>query len=72
MKSSKSQQSTSALRDFAEKISVSMQFILEKGHTQMEGDSMHSALEGYFLPPINASFEYVSQIRITRREFDQI
>lgn len=37
---------------------------LEKGHTMMEVDSVHSTLEHYFYPPIYSPAEYVARMRM--------
>lgn len=57
----------SALNDFAVEKKVTIhQLILEKGHTMMEADSVHSTLEHYFYPPINSPSDYVARIRMAR------
>lgn len=59
----------SVLSDFAVQHKVTVhQLILEKGHTMMEADSVHSALEHYFYPPIYAPSEYIARMRMARRE----
>lgn len=42
------------------------QLILEKGHTMMEADSVHSTLEALFKPPICSPGDYVSRMRTAR------
>lgn len=42
------------------------QLILEKGHTMMEADSVHSTLENLFIPPIYSPGDYVSRMRAAR------
>lgn len=42
------------------------QLILERGHTMMEADSVHSSLEAYFKPPIYAPSDYVTRMRQAR------
>lgn len=42
------------------------QLILEKGHTMMEVDSVHSTLERAFNPPIYTPMDYVSRMRQAR------
>lgn len=57
----------SALNDFAfEKQVTIQQLFLEKGHTMMEADSVHSALEHYFYPPINSPSDYIARMRMAR------
>lgn len=57
----------SALSDFAfEKKVTIQQLFLEKGHTMMEADSVHSTLEHYFYPPINSPSDYVARMRMAR------
>lgn len=57
----------SALNDFAfEKKVTIQQLFLEKGHTMMEADSVHSTLEHYFYPPINSPSDYVARMRLAR------
>ena len=41
------------------------QIILEKGHTMMEVDSVHSTLERMFNPPIYSPSDYLSRMRQT-------
>lgn len=42
------------------------QLILEKGHTIMEADSVHSTLEALFKPPICSPGDYVCRMRAAR------
>ena len=42
------------------------QLILEKGHTMMEADSVHSSLQRHFKPPIYAPSDYLAQMRLCR------
>lgn len=57
----------SALSDFAYFFKVEVeQIILEKGHTMMEVDSVHSAIEHYIKPPIYAPQDYVTKMRQAR------
>lgn len=42
------------------------QIILEKGHTMMEVDSVHSTIEHYIKPPIYAPQDYITKIRQAR------
>lgn len=42
------------------------QIILEKGHTMMEVDSVHSTLEKKFRPPIYAPIDYVNKMKEAR------
>ncbi|KAF2904058.1 hypothetical protein ILUMI_02116 [Ignelater luminosus] len=52
---------SSALSNIAvEKSIVIIQLYLEKGHTMMEADSVHSTFEQYFKPPINSPMDYVA------------
>ena len=60
---------SSALSDLAHRKKIIIeQYYLEKGHTQMEADSVHSTLEHYFIPPIYAPCDYISRMRIARPE----
>lgn len=43
------------------------QIILEKGHTMMEVDSVHSTLEKKFRPPIYAPVDYVAKMKDARQ-----
>ena len=52
---------TSALSDLSQKKSIVIeQLILERGHTMMEADSVHSTLENIFVPPIYAPSDYLA------------
>lgn len=42
------------------------QLILEKGHTMMEADNVHSTLEALFIPPSRSPSDYVSRMRAAR------
>ena len=58
---------TSALSDLSQKKSIVIeQLILERGHTMMEADSVHSTLENIFVPPIYATSDYLAQMRMAR------
>lgn len=58
---------TSALSDISSKLHVEIeQIILEKGHTMMEVDSVHSTLERLFTPPIYTPTHYVSKMEAAR------
>lgn len=54
---------SSAAKEFGIKI---FQLILEKGHTMMQVDSVHSTLERLFTPPIFGPTDYYSRMRIAR------
>ena len=57
----------SVLSDMARIYNLTIQqLFLEKGHTQMEADSVHSSLEFYFQPPIYAPSDYISRMRFAR------
>lgn len=57
----------SALNDFSKENDVKIQQLyLEKGHTMMEADSVHSALEHYFYEPINSPTDYIARMRMAR------
>lgn len=57
----------SSLRDIAFLHGIEIrQIILEKGHTMMEVDSVHSTLEHYFTLPIYAPSDYVSRMRMAK------
>lgn len=57
----------SAISDFSKLSGVEVeQLILEKGHTMMEADSVHSTLEHYFKPPIFSPSDYVSRMQLAR------
>lgn len=59
----------SALSNFSIKNKIEVeQIILEKGHTMMEVDSVHSTLEHCFKPPIYTPADYVSRMRQARRK----
>jgi hypothetical protein len=58
---------SSVLSDTARLNNVTIEHLyLEKGHTQMEADSVHSTLESYFNPPIYAPSDYISRMRLGR------
>lgn len=44
------------------------QIILEKGHTMMEVDSVHSSLEHHFKPPIFVPSDYIDRMRQARKK----
>lgn len=57
----------SALCNYAYFFKVEVeQIILEKGHTMMEVDSVHSTIEHYIKPPIYAPQDYITRIRQAR------
>lgn len=57
----------SALCDYAYFFKVKVeQIILEKGHTMMEVDSVHSTIEHYIKPPIYAPQDYITRMRQAR------
>lgn len=59
----------SALSDFAKAKDITIQQLyLEKGHTMMEADSVHSTLEHYFHPPINSPTDYIARMRMARHK----
>lgn len=58
---------SSALGDLAQRKKISIeQLYLEKGHTMMEVDSVHSTIEQYIKPPIYAPSDYVTRMRQAR------
>ncbi|CAG9825823.1 unnamed protein product [Phaedon cochleariae] len=58
---------SSALSNIAKtESSIIQQLYLEKGHTMMEADSVHSTLEQYFKPPINSPSDYIARMRLAR------
>ena len=58
---------SSALSDLAQRKNITIeQLYLEKGHTQMEADSVHATLEHYFKAPIYAPCDYTSLMRKAR------
>lgn len=58
---------TSALSRLSQERGIEIQqMYLEKGHTMMETDSVHSTLEHYFSPPINSPSDYVARMRTAR------
>lgn len=58
---------SSALSDLSKKTGILIeQLILEKGHTMMEADSVHSTLENIFVPPIYAPSDYIAQMKLAR------
>lgn len=60
----------SALNDFSIENNVTVQqLFLEKGHTMMEADSVHSTLEHYFYEPINSPTDYVARMRMARPSY---
>lgn len=57
----------SALSDYSKRSSVTVkQIFLEKGHTMMEADNIHSVLEHYFKPPIYSPSDYLSRMLMAR------
>lgn len=57
----------SALANFSSSRDVEIQqIILEKGHTMMEVDSVHSTLEQLFSPPIYSPADYIHLMRRAR------
>lgn len=57
----------SALSDLSKKENIEIeQIILEKGHTMMEVDSVHSTLERLFTPPIYTPAQYVNKMEAAR------
>lgn len=57
----------SALANFARSKKIEIeQLILERGHTMMEVDSVHSTLENVFNPPICAPSDYISRMSCAR------
>lgn len=58
----------SALSDFCKFKNITVQQLyLEKGHTMMEADAVHSTLEQYFNPPINSPTDYIARMRMARK-----
>lgn len=58
---------SSALSDLAQRLGIIIeQLYLEKGHTMMEVDSIHSTIEKYIKPPIYAPSDYVVRMRQAR------
>lgn len=58
---------SSALADLSRLKSVDfLQIILEKGHTMMEVDSVHSTLENCFTPPLYSPADYITCARKAR------
>ena len=58
---------SSALSNAAETMNVTIeQLILEKGHTMMEADSVHSTLQRHFTPPLYSPADYLAQMRVCR------
>ncbi|CAG9794569.1 unnamed protein product [Diatraea saccharalis] len=58
---------SSALSDLAQRKKVTIeQLYLEKGHTMMEVDSVHSTIEQYIKPPIYAPSDYIIRMRQAR------
>lgn len=58
---------SSALSDMAQRKQWNIeQLYLEKGHTMMEVDSVHSTIEQYIKPPIYAPSDYLTRIRQAR------
>lgn len=59
---------SSALISLAKSHNITIeQLILERGHTMMEADAVHSSLEAHFKPPIFAPSDYVSRMRQARK-----
>lgn len=58
---------SSALLKLSQELNITIeQLILERGHTMMEADAVHSSLEAYFKPPIYAPSDYVTRMRQAR------
>lgn len=58
---------SSALSDLSQKNKITIeQLYLEKGHTMMEVDSVHSTIERYIKPPIYAPSDYIARIQQAR------
>ncbi|CAH0716672.1 unnamed protein product, partial [Brenthis ino] len=58
---------SSALSDLAQRRQICIeQLYLEKGHTMMEVDSVHSTIEQYIKPPIFAPSDYIVRMRQAR------
>ncbi|GLV33375.1 hypothetical protein CBL_20118, partial [Carabus blaptoides fortunei] len=58
---------SSALLNVAVELQITIeQLVLERGHTMMESDAVHSSLDAYFKPPIYAPSDYVSRMRQAR------
>lgn len=57
----------SALSDYTKSVDIEVeQIYLEKGHTMMEVDSVHSILERLFKPPIYTPNDYISRMHQAR------
>lgn len=57
----------SALSDISKERQIIIeQLFLEKGHTMMEADNVHSVLEHLFKPPINSPSDYIARMRLAR------
>ncbi|KAF2882447.1 hypothetical protein ILUMI_23729 [Ignelater luminosus] len=60
---------SSALADLTKVTDIKIeQIILEKGHTMMEVDSVHSTLEQLFTPPIYTPSNYISRMYQARKK----
>lgn len=58
---------SSALSDLAQNKKINIeQLYLEKGHTMMEVDSVHSTIEQYIKPPIYSPSDYITRMRQAR------
>lgn len=58
---------SSALSDLAKEKNITIQqLFLEKGHTMMSADTVHSTLEHYFTPPIFSPADYLARMRLAR------
>lgn len=58
---------SSALSDLAKEKNITIQqLFLEKGHTMMSADTVHSTLEHYFTPPIFSPSDYLARMRLAR------
>ncbi|CAH0719302.1 unnamed protein product, partial [Brenthis ino] len=63
----RNQNLSSALSDLAQRRQICIeQFYLEKGHTMMEVDSVHSTIEQYTKPPIFAPSDYIARMSQAR------
>lgn len=55
----------SALSDVSKNKQIIIeQLFLEKGHTMMQADNVHSVLEHLFKPPINSPSDYIARMRL--------
>lgn len=58
---------SSALSDLSQRTNMIIeQLYLEKGHTMMEVDSVHSTIEQYIKPPIYAPSDYITRMQQAR------